>query len=635
MEAKAGQHPVLPVVMLIAGAGPLLYNGYTEKVQIAGFFLAAVGGSLALLYSYHSSCAAARGAFITGLLFLTWMAVGVLWSVDVNATVNEVLKTAFYLLLYWQVTVTFGRKEAEKLITIIIFTATLVALFGIGEYLFLKAGRIHSTFINPNPLGVFLAMAILAGLGRFWQQRSKLLGAALAINGAALILSYSRGSILAFSGGLFFIFWLAGKQGNRERLRDISILFIITLLLAKIVTFLAPLIQQAVKAESIYHSLIRPETFLESSVEGRLVFWKAALAMFFHRPLTGFGAGSFHDVYFSFYEGGRWYSRYVHNHYLQIMAEIGLPGLMFFSAWILWPFYHIWKKRQKSALPTLVAGCAGAMMAFVLHIFMDFSWDMPAVTALFWLLAACGQVLVVEEEERYKECVKGLAASLSLLLLAGSLLIGAASLCFYLGDRAAAAGNREEAIGKWRLATILNPWNDFFHGKLGWALAAAPAGTTEFAIGGRELKRAIELSPYDYHHASRMAFFEEKNGNVEAAGQLFQKAVALGGFVPSLYFDLGNFYVEAGEKAKASEIWNKGLVQAEYALKAAPGPQEKEEVKRAIRGLRLNLATYYEEQGWYGMAAEQLRRVLDLYPMDLTATKKLLFYEEKGFILSP
>ncbi|CEP66036.1 Tetratricopeptide-like helical [Moorella glycerini] len=647
------QHPVLPVVMLLTGVAPLLYNGYTEAVQLAGFFLAGTGGLLAWFgYRDRGFNAVNQGPFWMGLLFLAWLALGLLWSVEVNGTVNEILRTALYLAIFWQVGSTFGREEVDKIITIIVFTATMVALVGLLEYLFLRAGRIHATFINPNPLGIYLAMVVLIGLGRYWQQGGRLLGAALVINGVALLLSYSRGSVLAFSGGLIISLWLVGREGLAGRLRSLAGLFLATILLAKIINLIAPWTQQIGRAESILHALVRPESFMESSVEGRLAFWWAAGRMFLERPWTGFGGGSFHDVYFSFYEGGRWYSRYVHNHYLQLLAETGLPGLAIFLALLGTLLIPFWRRRRRGPLPPILAATGGAMLAFLLHIFVDFSWDIPAVTLLFWLMAACSQLMLTSNGqmaggwsglrvsqaavgERRLKGYRALAYLLSFFLLGSSLLLGAAYFYAHQGDLAAARNNREVALKNWRLAARLTPWNDTYHARLGSALATAPAGTAAFREGGRELQRAMELSPYDYNHASQLAFYEQKAGHREAAGQLFQKAVTLGGYVPSLYFDLGNFYVEAGQKELAGEIWSKGLIQAGYALAMAPSPLHREKVLQTIRALRLNLARYYEEQGWYGMAVDQLRQVLAIYPGDPIAIKRLGAYREKGLLQDP
>ena len=711
------QHPVLPVVMLLAGAAPLLNNGYPETVQMAGFFLAGSNGLLAWFACRQKGCNPGnQGPFWMGLLFLSWLALGLLWSVEVNSTVNEILRAALYLAVFWQVKATFGRQEVAKLTTIIIFSGTLVALVGILEYLFLQAGRIHATFINPNPLGIYLAMVVLLGLGRYWQQGGRLLAGGLVIIGIALLFSYSRGSLLAFSGGLLACLALSGRQGLPARLRSLAVLSLATVFLAKVLTLIIPWTQQVTGAESMLQALVRPESFMTSSVEGRLAFWRAAARMFLERPWTGFGAGSFHDVYFSFDDGGRWYSRYVHNHYFQVLAETGLPGLVIFLALLGILLVPFWRRRRQGALPPLLAATGGAMLAFLLHLGIDFSWDMPAVTLLFWLLAACSQVMLSRQggeepaEVKTKSSLSGevygfrrtpdgglpdelallagdgpqwqdkaaspastgnagiteerevitllwrgagegdeqspgkgwqwlssrvLSGLLSFFLLGSSLVLGAAYFYARQGDLAAASNSRELALKNWRLAARLNPWNDIYHARYGTALATAPAGTAAFREGGRELQRALELSPYDYHHASRMAFYEQKAGDRETAGQLLQRAVSLGGYVPSLYFDLGNFYVEAGQKELAGEIWSKGLIQAGYALAMAPSPDHREQVLQTIRVLRLNLARYYEEQGWYGMAAGQLRQVLEIYPDDPLAGRTIAGYRAAGYLPGP
>ncbi|MGI9860041.1 O-antigen ligase family protein [Moorella naiadis] len=664
------QHPVLPLVMVLAGAAPLLNNGYPESVQVAGFILAGTGGLLAWFcgrrqgFNPGNCNPGSCGPFWPGLLFLTWLALGLAWSVEVNATVNETLRTALYLAFFWQVRATFSREEVDKLLTVVILVGTLVAMVGLLQYLFIKADRIQATFINPNPLGIYLAMVVLLGLGRYWQQGGRLLAVGLVISGTALVFSYSRGSLLALGGGLLASFWLSGREGRIERLRALAGLCLMTLLLVRVIALLAPWTQGLAGAESILRALIRPDTFMESSVEGRLAFWRAAVGMFLARPWTGFGGGSFHDVYFSFYDGGRWYSRYVHNHYLQVLAETGWPGLLIFLGMVAALLLPFWRQRQRGPLAPLQAASGGAVMAFLLHIGLDFSWDMPAVTLTFWTAAACGLFLLGEgalnKEQQaalpqnlpaggglasgmgsrntftYRLNLQGLMTFfplvLSLLILTGGLLLGGGYLYACQGDRAAAANRREAALAGWRRAVMLNPWNDTYHARLGAALATAPKGTPAFREGGRELQRALELSPYDYNHASQLAFYEQRAGNQAEAGRLFQQAVAVGGYVPSLYFDLGNFYVVAGQKDLAGEIWNKGLIQAGYALEMAPAPFYREQVLQVIRALRINLARYYEEKGWYGFAADQLRQVLALFPGDPLAGGILAGYRAAGHL---
>lgn len=172
----ARQHPVLPIVMLVAGTAPLLANGYPFAVQLAAFFAVAVGGLLACAVYRNDSSAQLHFCLLLWFLLLTWQMLSLAWSVDINSSVNEIIRTVFYLVLFWQVTATFGRPETDKLIIIIIFSGTLVAAVGLLEYLFLQAGRINATFINPNPLGIYLAMVLLLGLGRYWQRGGRILG---------------------------------------------------------------------------------------------------------------------------------------------------------------------------------------------------------------------------------------------------------------------------------------------------------------------------------------------------------------------------------------------------------------------------------------------------------------------------
>lgn len=622
------QHPILPLAMLLAGVSPLINNSYDVSVQLACFFTAGAAGILARLQyrrAFSRSHEYPAGSFVpvlVGLLFLTWLVVSLSWSVDKDSTVNEILRVAFYLVLFLLVLLTFGRREVEKIYFIIIFTGIMVALVGILEYLFLKAGRIHSTFINPNPLGIYLAMVLILGIGRYWQAGGRLLAAGLVITGTALILTSSRGSLLALGIGLLLSLWLTGRKQLAVMLKSTAVILAASALLAKLVMYLSPRLQNFTTASSLLKSIIRAESFLSSSVEGRVTFWKAAWNMFLERPLTGFGPGSYHDVYFSFYEGGRWYSLYAHNHYLQVLAETGLAGLVIFLVFIIFLIVPIIYIRKAKICDYYLAAAYGAMIAFLFHIGMDFTWDMPAVTLLFFIIAGCSRVIWARYAQgkrgnKYLQIkwLRAVSGALSILLLLGSVIIGSALYCARQGDMFAGGGNYKDALKYWHEAARLTPWNDAYHARLGGVLAACSTDSPYFKIAGQELRHAVRLSPYDYRHVNKLAFYEQKAGNQEEAGKLFRRAVELGGYVPSLYFDLGNFYITAGQEKLAVEIWRKGLEQCGHALESAPEVY-KGDLLQVLRGLHINLANYYAKHDMTDMAARHLYQVLVEYPQD-------------------
>jgi O-antigen ligase len=75
--------------------------------------------------------------------------------------------------------------------------------------------------------------------------------------------------------------------------------------------------------ESTYHGE-------DISARGRLDAWRTGLNMAAERPLSGVGAGAFVIAYPTFAPGDAGPARTEHNTFIQLLAELGLPGLLLF-----------------------------------------------------------------------------------------------------------------------------------------------------------------------------------------------------------------------------------------------------------------------------------------------------------------
>jgi O-antigen ligase len=124
----------------------------------------------------------------------------------------------------------------------------------------------------------------------------------------------------------------------------------------------------------------------------RLKITRDCLRMFSHRPVLGWGLGTFPTVYpgyRSFYTN--LFVNEAHNDYAQLLVETGLLGFGL-MLWFLIRLYKYglptsrrWEFKWDGAVSlAALLGCTGLL----LHSFVDFNLQIPANAAMFYVL--CG-----------------------------------------------------------------------------------------------------------------------------------------------------------------------------------------------------------------------------------------------------
>ncbi len=238
--------------------------------------------------------------------------------------------------------------------------------------------RAYSVVGSPNGLGDFLAFAlpVTAGLAASSRQpwRRGLLGAAAAIQGTGLLVTFSRGAWLALAGSAALLLLAQVRRGaGRRRLAPA----LAALLLVGLAAAAAPPVRERLAV------LVSPH-YLERSLQpgGRLYRWNAAYEVLAHAPLTGAGPGQ---------HGGavaarRLGSVYTDNYYAKTAAELGLPGL----AALLWLLLASARRglaaaAARSAPTLLAAGLGTGTVAVILHNAVENIFEIPFLNAQFWL----------------------------------------------------------------------------------------------------------------------------------------------------------------------------------------------------------------------------------------------------------
>lgn len=118
----------------------------------------------------------------------------------------------------------------------------------------------------------------------------------------------------------------------------------------------------------------------------RYDFWRVALDEFREHPLAGEGARAFGTAYLREGQTTETPQR-AHSLELDLLAEIGIVGLVLLGAAVL-PFAWIIFRRARSDL--VATGVLGAVVYWLVHASGDWTWTFPAVGLPFFLLLGAG-----------------------------------------------------------------------------------------------------------------------------------------------------------------------------------------------------------------------------------------------------
>jgi O-antigen ligase/polysaccharide polymerase Wzy-like membrane protein len=191
-------------------------------------------------------------------------------------------------------------------------------------------------------------------------------------------------------------------------------------------------------------------------------------------PVLGGGAGSYAEYWFKHRRiSGTVHD--AHNLYLETLAELGPFGLALLALVLGLPLAAVRRARSHP----LAAAAAAAYLAYLSHAFVDWDWEMPAVTLT---ALACGLTLLALA--RGEREARPLRPKLRLTALGGVAVLVAFVLLGLLGNSATSASSKSANAGHFaraesqaRRATKFAPWSAEPWRRLGEAqvLAGKPA----------------------------------------------------------------------------------------------------------------------------------------------------------------
>jgi O-antigen ligase len=123
---------------------------------------------------------------------------------------------------------------------------------------------------------------------------------------------------------------------------------------------------------------------------------RAALQLAAERPLTGTGPGR---AVLTWVENNRRVtSRYAHNEYLQVLAELGFVGLVLLVILLASLARTIWWGRPHAPSTAIWAGAVAGLAALAIHSALDFLWHLPAIPLAGAVLAGLNLPTAIDQE---------------------------------------------------------------------------------------------------------------------------------------------------------------------------------------------------------------------------------------------
>lgn len=488
------------------------------------------------------------------LIYLGWNLFASLFSIDLTKSLWENIRLVGLFLFFLNTyNISLTKDKPERIIRLFALTGSVLVFLDLLFFVFsgnLSQGLFFSGFLSwHNQMAGFLLLLIpllIASVTSFPKTYLKILGGVLIFaSGISLILTYSRGGWIVFLLQMAVLFFLM-KKVTRKHLLLLFVVFII---------FLGTFAAKTQDLENRLLSIPLEYTSLEYINQNpRLYTWDRGIAIFIKHPFVGVGPGAFGLASRNFQTEPWLFSENAHNHFLEILAESGLLGLIIFTALIVSVFRPLPKNLKKNIFLSAVLI---SLLGLITHSLIDYDFSKVSLYSAFWLLAGFYLSQVKTPSNTFALKNKNIIlypAILLFLVLIG--LITASEDAYLSAEYSMTQGDYKTTEDSINRAITLNPYS----GK-SYLLAAEfyynqkdTASSTKYAL------KAEDLLPYDAAHYTVLGAIEADKGNFSKAETYYRKAVDTHPFAnPNAYTGLAYALERQGKTSQAEEILTKAV----------------------------------------------------------------------------
>jgi len=328
-------------------------------------------------------------AALLGVLGLMWLLVPP--SAYRKVAIYDFWRTIVIPLLFFGLMLRWVRTERDiwRMVGAWMVAAALVGREGVEQFLFGEATtmegvqRATSVYPSATAFGIYLGRALALGivlaifLPREWRLWKWGLGVLSFVIGLGTLVSFARG---AWIGVIVSLVVIAAITRHKRLLQGIGVAMLLGLATVPFI--------RAERIISMFNFTARENTGL-----ARVEIWTSALRILRDRPALGIGQDQFlyQDPSYGVPQGRFLTTSHPHNFILDFWLRLGLPGLFWITAalvFFFWQSIRLWRRYAGTALGALTLALIASMVDFAVHGLLDMAYFTMDLALTFWMTVA-------------------------------------------------------------------------------------------------------------------------------------------------------------------------------------------------------------------------------------------------------
>lgn len=355
-------------------------------------------------------------------IFVVFAGLSFIYSTTKNVGLSEVMafgsvSTIYFLLAHQKLS------WIEKFLRVFLFGSFLAVLIGFGLYFTQGEVRMFGPFFNilyhannwPNAFALFILLSwplvFAVAQNKIW--RFVLLSFLI----SALLLTYSRGALIAFGGQLilFAIYYF-----RRINLKTIA-LSLGVILSVLIIFFGANYIRSTTfEVIDVSEKVSFGNNEGATSKQERIDFWKGAFNLAKEKPVLGWGPFSFRQAYNAKQTTLLANSDHPHNVFLKIAAENGFVAAIAFLLFILSVFVMAFERFRELTNPKrdLLIGLGVSVLGAFAHNLIDYNLNFIVNLSIVFLFLTFMRSISVKRIYKVRSSYIGIVLAILLAIFA-------------------------------------------------------------------------------------------------------------------------------------------------------------------------------------------------------------------------